>query len=65
MAMMASPTGQNGVSTIEDVRSLIQPSAEDERLLKGFAKSDPAVCRWVSLALAFRRAVLREFDRLA
>ena len=46
------------------MRDLIGASPEDERLLRGFAKTDPSVCRWVTIGLTFRKAVMRESDRL-
>jgi hypothetical protein len=53
-----------GAASVQDVHSLIGLSRAEEETLRAFSKSDEAARRMVTVALGFRRRVLREFERL-
>jgi hypothetical protein len=47
-----------------EIRALIAVPPMVEGKLRAFAKTHPIDAEWVARCLAYRRAVLREFDRL-
>jgi hypothetical protein len=55
--------GQDG-NTIEELRKLIGVPLETERALRAFAQAHPGDVGWIEVALKFRQAVAREFERL-